>query len=120
MYESLFQTRLQKPVAKTTKEKEAVMKSVTEEGEINASNIRKIGPAKVVKQALAKGTGFRLVDMDDFVIGLNNTVFYWMGNNMRSSACCLCFTEVSNADTGKSYTVYNPQESPLVAIGKLN
>ncbi|KAJ3000578.1 hypothetical protein HDV02_004873 [Globomyces sp. JEL0801] len=114
MYESLFQIKNSKAQAKG-KDKEA--KNSTEPTELQAQiSLRKTGAAMTAKNALTKGSGFRLVDMDDFVVGLTDSVFYWLGNDMRSSTCCLCFTEVSNADTGVAFTEHNSQLSPLVGI----
>jgi hypothetical protein len=116
MYESYFQTRVQKQNIKSEKEKDKG--NSYDDPKSQSTNLRKLGPALTVKQALAKGTGFRLVDMDDFVVGLTNSVFYWMGNDMRTASCCLCITEVSNADTGVAYTSYDPEKSRLKAIGR--
>jgi predicted enzyme related to lactoylglutathione lyase len=109
LYEQLFQARLRREAGKAqVKVEEEVVAKV---------NLRKVGAAQTVKAAFSKGSGFRLVDMDEFVIGLVNTVFYWLGNDMRVTAPCLCFTEVSNADTGVKMTEHIPSKSPLVAIG---
>eukprot|EP00842_Homolaphlyctis_polyrhiza_P003757 jgi/Hompol1/4382/HPOL_003610-RA len=80
-------------------------------------NLRKIGPAGIVRQAMTKAAGFRIVDMEEFVVGLKNTVFYWLGNDIRTNACTICLTEVSNADTGIAITSFNKSTSPLIGIG---
>ncbi|KAJ3272251.1 hypothetical protein HDV01_005790 [Terramyces sp. JEL0728] len=111
LYESLFHQRAaNKP--KDKKDKDQMLAP-----ELPEVNIRKIGANQTVKNALAKGAGFRIVDMDDLIIGLMNTVFYWLGNDMRTQACCLCVTEVGNADTGQAITHHNPSISPLIGIG---
>ncbi|KAJ3372389.1 hypothetical protein HDU91_003435 [Kappamyces sp. JEL0680] len=115
LYESLFQVRIPKPASKVAKEKDA--KDKPEDSSLVPVNLRKLGPSQTAKLALAKGTGFRIVDMDELIVGLMDSVFFWMGNDVRTNTCCVCFTEVSNADTGEAYTVYSQQESPLVAIG---
>ncbi|KAJ3315626.1 hypothetical protein HDV04_002040 [Boothiomyces sp. JEL0838] len=111
LYESIFRQRMvNKP--KEKKDKDQIL--LPDPPEVN---IRKVGANQTVKNALAKGSGFRIVDMDDLVIGLMNTVFYWLGNDMRTQACCVCVTEVSNADTGQAITSHNPDTSPLIGIG---
>ena len=115
MYESLFQVRAPKP-SLPQKAKDAASAAERIEAPV-ITNIRKVGPAQMVKLAMTKGSGFRIVDMDEMVVGLMNSVFFWMGNDMRTGNCCLCFTEVSNADTGEAVTTYDKECSPLVAIG---
>jgi hypothetical protein len=117
MYESYFQTKSQKQAQaqKTEKETKNGLSGMSESIH-SATTLRKLGPAQTVKQALTK-SGFRLVDMDEFVVGLTNSVFYWLGNEMRTATCCLCVTEVSNADTGVAYTYHDPETSPLFSIG---
>ncbi|KAJ3326187.1 hypothetical protein HDV06_000063 [Boothiomyces sp. JEL0866] len=111
LYESLFHQRVVNK-SKDKKDKDQIL--LPDPPEVN---IRKVGANQTVKNALAKGSGFRIVDMDDLVIGLMNTVFYWLGNDMRTHACCVCITEVSNADTGQAITRHNPDASPLIGIG---
>jgi hypothetical protein len=79
--------------------------------------LKKLGAAQVTKMALARDPGFKLVDMEQFIVGLTDTVFYWMGNDMRSVSACLCFTEVRNADTEISTTKHSNTGNPLVSIG---
>ncbi|KAJ1340172.1 hypothetical protein BSLG_005165 [Batrachochytrium salamandrivorans] len=83
----------------------------------HTKSLRKAGPAGTVRQAISKVQGFRIVDMDEFIVGLSNTVFYWLGNNLRTSACTLCLTEVCNADTGEVITKYDKDRSQLIGIG---
>lgn len=108
----MFQIRV--PKANAKKDKDAKEK---EDQNLQPVNVRKIGPSQTVKNALSKGSGFRIVDMDELVVGLKETVFYWLGNDMRTGACCVCFTEVSNADTTFAFTSYIAAESPLLSIG---
>ena len=121
MYENLFQIRQPKVTKdKNAKDKEALDPLTGKTQMIRdqpiASSLRKQGAALTVKQAIAKAQGFRLVDMDSFLIGLNDTIFYWLGNDLRASTSTLCFTEVSVADTGSAITKHNP-ETPLISIG---
>ncbi|EGF80343.1 hypothetical protein BATDEDRAFT_88835 [Batrachochytrium dendrobatidis JAM81] len=121
MYEALFQIRTPKSlVGKEVKER---LDQITgrELDSDNATsqtrNLRKMGAVGTVRQAISKAQGFRLVDMDEFVVGLSNTVFYWLGNGLRTSACTLCLTEVSNSDTGLAITQFDPKKSQLIGIG---
>ncbi|KAI9097402.1 hypothetical protein DFS34DRAFT_124336 [Phlyctochytrium arcticum] len=61
---------------------------------------KKPGAAATVRQAISQGQGFRLVDTEDFIVGLSRSAYYWLGNDLRSSTCTLCFTE--HADFGSS------------------
>jgi predicted enzyme related to lactoylglutathione lyase len=115
MYESYFHTSTQNPVPRPPEKDRLGMAEQTNP----IHSIRKLGAAQTVKQALTKGSGFRLVDMEEFVVGLTNSVFYWLGNDMRTNTCCLCLTEVSNADTGVALTSYDPETSPLKSIGRI-
>lgn len=117
LYESLFQVRIPKPqnTKKDPKEKDKMEKE-KEDNDVPV-NLRKVGAVQTVKNAMTKGTGFRLVDMEEMVVGLLDSVFYWMGNDMRTAACSVCFTEVANADTGEAITIYEKDISPLISIG---
>lgn len=79
MYEKLFQVRLAKNTASgDTKDKELITKL---EGAFKFSkSLRKQGSAAIQKEAIIQKTGFRIVDADSFVIGLNDTTCYWLGN----------------------------------------
>lgn len=118
MYEHLFQVRSAR-AAQTQKTKESAAVPNEKDEAPTAINIRKTGPSQIVKNAMTKGSGFRIVDMDEMVVGLMDSVFYWMGNDMRAANCCVCFTEVSNADTGEAITCYEKHYSPLIAVGML-
>ncbi|KAI8823534.1 uncharacterized protein EV422DRAFT_565475 [Fimicolochytrium jonesii] len=59
---------------------------------------KKAGAAATVRQAITQGQGFRLVDTEEFVVGLSRSVYYWLGNDLRSASCSICFTE--HADFG--------------------
>jgi hypothetical protein len=108
----MFQTKL-----KTDKMNKEMVKKIYEDQQHHELNLRKNGPQLTQKNALAKGIGFKLVDMDEITVGLLNTICYWMGNDMRSDNCCICFTEVSNADTGLAYTKFKTNSTKLVSIG---
>lgn len=106
LYESLFETR-------------AVIKKVNKDLGHESEQPKVRDPFEVVKKALKKGTSFKTVDMDNLVVGLTESVFYWMGNDMRAVAPSICFNEVRNADTGQVHTKHNHQDSPLIGIGSV-
>ncbi|KAH6602454.1 hypothetical protein BASA61_001116 [Batrachochytrium salamandrivorans] len=119
-YEALFQTRTPRLAAgKGGKEKidPITGREIAPNDPSHTKSLRKAGPAGTVRQAISKVQGFRIVDMDEFIVGLSNTVFYWLGNNLRTSACTLCLTEVCNADTGEVITKYDKDRSQLIGIG---
>jgi hypothetical protein len=113
MYEQLFQVRPQKVKGKASGEVDPITEKHITESAGFAMSLRKQGAPATVKQAITKGAGFRLVDMDSFLVGLNDTTLYWMGNELRASTCALCFSELSVADTAVAITKHNP-ESPLI------
>ncbi|KAJ3044648.1 hypothetical protein HDV00_001574 [Rhizophlyctis rosea] len=77
---------------------------------------KKPGAAATLRQAITQGQGFRLVDTEDFIIGLSHTVYHWLGNDLRSTSCTICFTERSVADSTTKEPV-DRSDSLLVAFG---
>ncbi|KAJ3294544.1 hypothetical protein HK104_003508 [Borealophlyctis nickersoniae] len=78
---------------------------------------KKPGAAATLRQAINQGQGFRLVDTEDFIVGLSHTVYHWLGNDLRAVTCTLCFTERSNADSSTSSPPLDRSGSPLIAFG---
>ncbi|TPX70464.1 hypothetical protein SpCBS45565_g01799 [Spizellomyces sp. 'palustris'] len=79
---------------------------------------KKPGAAATVRQAINQGQGFRLVDTEDFIVGLSRSVYYWLGNDLRSATCTVCFTE--HADFGSGTTqggFYDRKGSKLLGLG---
>ncbi|KAJ3189660.1 hypothetical protein HK101_008797 [Irineochytrium annulatum] len=60
--------------------------------------------------------GFRTVDVEEFVIGLTRTRYVWLGNDMRSVASSICFTEKMKADAHLQAPI-NRSNSRLLSIG---
>ncbi|KAI8906700.1 hypothetical protein EDD86DRAFT_55286 [Gorgonomyces haynaldii] len=114
-YDTLFQVRQPKP-SKDKKEDSVPTTPKTPTENMQQLPLRKQGAVLTVKQAISKQVGFRLVDMDTFLIGLLETVFYWMGNDMRSNSSCLCFNEVGMADAKLPLTKHK-ESSNLISIG---
>ncbi|KAI8854597.1 hypothetical protein BC829DRAFT_195556 [Chytridium lagenaria] len=56
--------------------------------------------------------GFRLVDSEEFAIGLAKTKYFWLGNDMRMNGTTLCFTEIAKED-GSAYPI-DRSKSPLL------
>ncbi|KAI9193165.1 uncharacterized protein BJ171DRAFT_604741 [Polychytrium aggregatum] len=75
--------------------------------------IRKTSAVAAVKHGIAQPDGFRLVDMEDFILGLTHYGYYWMGNDLRESVFTLCFTERGMA--GAPPVVPTPQKNRLVS-----
>ncbi|KAJ3044566.1 hypothetical protein HK097_001427 [Rhizophlyctis rosea] len=83
---------------------------------ISGGGRKKAGAAATLRQAITQGQGFRLVDTEEFVIGLSHTTYHWLGNDLRSTSCTICFTERSVADGGTKEAV-DRSESLLLGFG---
>ena len=119
-YESLFQIRVPKASQKADKadrDHMMVSKQAEEESSQPQYSLRKIGANGIMRQAITKAQGFRVVDMEEYIVGLNDSVFYWLGNDLRTNAATICLTEISNADTKIATTKFNPDSSRLIGIG---
>ncbi|KAJ3411869.1 hypothetical protein HDV05_001551 [Chytridiales sp. JEL 0842] len=61
--------------------------------------------------------GFRLIDTEEFVLGLTKTQHYWLANDLRSNgAFALCFTERIKADSAAP-PPFDRSNSKLLGIG---
>jgi predicted enzyme related to lactoylglutathione lyase len=80
------------------------------------TNLRKTGALGVARHVISKSAGFKLVDMDGYLVGLRETFCFFFGNDNRENTTTLCLTEVRLADSGVTITNHS-QKSPLVSIG---
>ncbi|KAJ3171158.1 hypothetical protein HDU88_008194 [Geranomyces variabilis] len=82
-----------------------------------AGNMKKPGTAASVRQAITQGQGFRLVDTEDFIVGLSRSLYYWLGNDLRSASCSICFTEHADFGAKSAADVYVRKTSKLLGFG---
>ncbi|KAJ3184712.1 hypothetical protein HDU87_004116 [Geranomyces variabilis] len=82
-----------------------------------AGNMKKPGTAASVRQAITQGQGFRLVDTEDFIVGLSRSLYYWLGNDLRSASCSICFTEHADFGAKSDADVYVRKASKLMSFG---
>ncbi|KAJ3023525.1 hypothetical protein HKX48_002688 [Thoreauomyces humboldtii] len=78
---------------------------------------KKPGAAATVRQAITQGQGFRLVDTEDFIVGLSRSLYYWLGNDLRSASCSICFTEHADFGTRRDGEMSNRRDSKLLGFG---
>lgn len=108
-YESLFQVR-------PLKDKGDVDANIAITGEVTPESLKKQGPQVTLRNAITKGAGFRIIDTDTYIIGLTETSFYWLGNDLRAASTAICLTEVNAADAGVPIAG-RQTKSPLISIG---
>ncbi|KAJ3159149.1 hypothetical protein HDU86_002051 [Geranomyces michiganensis] len=80
-------------------------------------NVKKPGTAASVRQAINQGQGFRLVDTEDFIVGLSRSLYYWLGNDLRSASCSICFTEHADFGAKSDAEMYVRKSSKLMSFG---
>ncbi|KAI8915360.1 hypothetical protein DFJ77DRAFT_462364 [Powellomyces hirtus] len=78
---------------------------------------KKPGTAASVRQAITQGQGFRLVDTEDFIVGLSRSLYYWLGNDLRSACCSICFTEHADFGSKRDTGSYVRKQSKLLGFG---
>ncbi|KAJ3227639.1 hypothetical protein HK099_001146 [Clydaea vesicula] len=61
--------------------------------------------------------GFRVVDSDDFIVGLTRTQFFWMGTEQRSQNFTICFVQKKDMSGAYISDDLNTPNLKLVAIG---
>ncbi|KAI9016941.1 hypothetical protein BC832DRAFT_285 [Gaertneriomyces semiglobifer] len=78
---------------------------------------KKPGAAATVRQAITQGQGFRLVDTEEFVVGLSRSLYYWLGNDLRSATCTICFTEHADFGSSGSGGGFHRKDTRLLGLG---
>ena len=63
--------------------------------------------------------GFRLVDTEDFFIGLTHTVFWWMANGPRELSCGVCFSQKTEMEVACGTPLGCRGRSGFMGFGRL-
>jgi hypothetical protein len=62
-------------------------------------------------------TGIRVVDLEEYSIGLSRTRFWWLSNESRGLGSAICFTEESKGDV-KCVTKADRKGSKFLGVGE--